>query len=324
MSIIERCGKYSKKKLRDTKTFREMGVFIALVVLCVIVGVVNPVFFSPTNILNVLRQISMMGIIAVGGAMVIITGGIDLSVGSMIALGGVLCAWFTTQGVHPWISLLITVAVCVGLGIITSALFIVKLNITPFIATLAMMNIAKGITFMITRGVPIPFKTCLDFMGGNVGPIPVSVIIMFTVMIIGHIVLSKSEFGRKVYALGGNERAAILSGIQVNRVKIVTYAIIAGLSALSGVIAATNVSSAVTSTGNGYELEVIAAVVIGGTSLSGGRGTILGVLFGAAILGVIKNGFVLLMIPNYWQYITTGVVIVVACAVDELRRRRSN
>lgn len=304
--------------------FKEIGVLVALIALCAVIGIINPVFFQFNNILNVLRQISMLGIVAVGGAMVIITGGIDLSVGSMIALGGVLCAWFCQLGLNPWLAMLSTIILCACLGMITSAFFIVRLNIAPFIATLAMMDVAKGITFMITRGVPVPFKTSLDFIGGTVGPIPVSVIIMFAIMILGHVVLTKTEFGRKIYALGGNERAAILSGVRVNAIKIAVYAIISGLSALSGMIAAANVNSAVTSSGNGYELDVIAAVVIGGASLSGGRGSILGVLLGAAILGVIKNGFVLLMIPNYWQYITTGLVIVVACAVDEYRRSRSN
>lgn len=306
------------------KSFKELGVLLALVALCIVIGLINPVFFSPNNLLNVLRQISMLGIVAVGGAMVIITGGIDLSAGTMIALGGILCAWFVQLGLNAWLAMLASIAACAILGTITSSLFIVKLRITPFIATLAMMDISKGITFMITRGVPISFKTSLDFIGGTIGPIPVSVIIMFVVMIIGYIVLEKTEFGRKIYALGGNERAAILSGVRVNRIKISVYAIISGLCALAGIIAAANVSSAVTSSGNGYELEVIAAVVIGGASLSGGRGSILGVLLGACILGVIKNGFVLLMIPNYWQYITTGVVIVIACALDEFRRSRSN
>lgn len=306
------------------KSFKELGVLLALVALCIIIGLINPVFFSPSNLLNVLRQISMLGIVAVGGAMVIITGGIDLSAGTMIALGGILCAWFVQLGLNAWLALLAAVAICAGLGAVTSSLFIVKLRITPFIATLAMMNITKGIAFMITRGVPISFKTSLDFIGGTVGPIPVSVIIMFVVMFIGYIILGKTEFGRKIYALGGNERAAILSGVRVNGIKIAVYAIIAGLCAIAGIIAAANVSSAVTSSGNGYELDVIAAVVVGGASLSGGRGSILGVLFGACILGVIKNGFVLLMIPNYWQYITTGTVIVIACALDEFRRSRSN
>jgi len=141
------------------KSFKELGVLVALVALCAVIGFINPVFFSPNNILNVLRQISMLGIVAVGGAMVIITGGIDLSAGTMIALGGILCAWFVQLGLNPWLAMLAAIAFCSSCGALTSSLFIVKLRITPFIATLAMMDIAKGITFMITKGVPIQFKT---------------------------------------------------------------------------------------------------------------------------------------------------------------------
>ncbi len=309
------------KSAGKLKTFNELGILIVLAALCVIIGIFNNVFFTPNNVINVLRQISVMAIIAVGEAFVIITGGIDLSVGSFLSLGGVSCAFMIAAGINPWIALLLAVALGVGLGMVSGAI-IVKLKINPFIATLAMLNIVKGISYLISGGLPINFENEIDFLGGTIGDLPVPIILMFVIIIIGHILLTKTEFGRNVFAVGGNEKAAKLSGIRVERVKLSVYAIIGGLAAFTGIITAANLNSADTAAGTGYELDVIAAAVIGGCSLSGGQGSIVGVLIGAGILGVIRNGFILLMVSSYWQMITIGLVIVAACAFDQFRRSR--
>ena len=307
--------------LKKWGNFNEGGVLLALIALCLVVGCINPVFFSLQNIIRVLRQISSIGIIAVGGAFVIITGGIDLSVGSFMAFGAVGIAKLVSLGVEPILALLI---ILIGAGIcgLASGFITVKMSLNPFIVTLAMMNIISGVTYLFSNGIPISFDTYLNFFGRDVGGIPVAIFVMLIIMIVGHIVLSKTEYGRKVFAVGGNEKAAKLSGINVHRIKCSVYAMTAALAALAGVITCANLNSGDDSTGSGYELDVIAACVIGGCSLDGGKGSILGVFIGTAILGVINNGFVLLRIPASWQSITIGIVIILACILDQMNRKK--
>lgn len=302
--------------------FNELGVFIALIIICVVVNSINPLFFTTMNVLNVLRQISTTAIIAVAMAFVIITGGIDLSVGSFLCIGGVLCAKLTETNVNPWVALLISLVTAGMLGAV-SGFFIVVLRIVPFIATMAMMNIVRGLAYLLCEGMPVPFNTELNFLGGKLFKIiPIPAVIMVIVLLIGHFVLTQTMFGRNLFAVGGNERAAKLSGIKVNKIKFSVYIIIAVLSAFAGIITAANTSSAASNMGEGKEMDVIAAAVIGGCSLAGGQGSIIGVIIGAAILGVIRNGFVLLVIPSSWQSITIGAVLVIACALDLIQNKR--
>lgn len=309
------------KFIHKIKNFNELGVLLTLVGICLIIGVFNPVFFTGMNAMNVLRQIAVMAIIAVGEGFVIITSGIDLSVGSMLSLGGVLCAALCANGFNPWLALVAAVLIGAGLGLFSGAIIVV-FRINPFIATLAMLNIVKGIAYLITQGLPITFDTSLNFLGVTVAGIPISGIIMLFIVLLGHMILTKTEFGRMIFAVGGNERAAKLSGIKVEKVKLAVYAIVAALASFAGILSAANLSSADVAMGSGYELDVIAAVVIGGCSLAGGQGSIAGVLIGSAILGVIRNGFVLLRIPSYWQTITIGAVIIIACALDQVKKRK--
>lgn len=306
---------------KKISSFNEGGVLIALILLCVVIGLLNPVFFSGNNIIKVLRQFSAIGIIAVGAAFVIVTGGIDLSVGSFMAFGAVGTAKLVSMGIEPVLALVVMLVVASVCGLI-SGIIIVKLNLNPFIVTLAMMNIISGVTYLFSNGIPISFNNYLNFLGGEFLNIPVAIYVMIIVMIIGHVVLSKSEFGRKVFAVGGNAKAAKLSGINVDKVKCSVYTLTAALSCLTGVITCANLSSGDVSTGSGYELNVIAACVIGGCSLDGGQGSILGVFIGSAILGVIKNGFILLRIPASWQTITIGLVIILACTLDQIKRKK--
>ncbi len=310
---------FSLRKLTD---FNEGAVLLALIALCIVIGCINPTFFTIKNIVKVLRQISAIGIISVAGAFVIVTGGIDLSVGSFMAFGAVGIAMLVSLGTPPILALLIILAAAAAFGLL-NGLVIVKIELNPFIVTLAMMNVISGITYLFSNGIPIHFDTYLNFLGSDFLDIPISIFIMLAIMVIGHIILSKTEYGRKVFAVGGNEKAAKLSGINVHKIKCSVYIMTAVLACLAGVITCANLNSGDVSTGSGYELNVIAACVIGGCSLEGGRGSIVGVFIGAAILGVIKNGFVLLRIPASWQTITTGIVIIIACIMDQLSRRKS-
>lgn len=310
-----------KNGLKKAFSFEEVGIFIALIVLFVFMSFASPVFFTFGNLVNVLRQISFIGIISVGMAYVIITGGIDLSVGSILALGGVVMATFTQLGVPPIISMALAL-VAGGIAGSINGIVIVKTKINAFIATMAMMNIVKGVTYLITGGMPVSFNNYLDWLGGGtILMVPVPIYVMAIVLIIGHILLNKTVLGKNIFAVGGNEKYAMLSGINTNKIKIFVYTATGVLCALAGTINACNLKLADTAAGSGMEMDVIAAVVIGGVSMTGGKGSIRGVLMGAAIMGIIRNGFVLLKLSSYLQLISIGVVIVVAVALDQIKKK---
>ncbi|MDC7232531.1 MAG: ABC transporter permease [Spirochaetales bacterium] len=303
---------------------REASVLIALIVLCVALSLMSPYFLKQRNIFSVLRQISAIAIMAVGQALIIITGGIDLSVGSMLGLMGVLTAVFSTWHLPPVLVFLIVIFCGILMGSI-NGLLVTKVNITPFIVTIGMMNIARGLSLLITGGMPIHIDSSINFLGGGyLGPIPFSVIIMALIAVLGILFASRTLPGRNVYAVGNNDRAAELSGVRVHRVKIMVYAITGALCALAGIIIGGTLNSADPNSGKGYEMDVIAAVILGGTSLSGGEGTIQGVLIGAALMGVLRNAFVLLGISAYLQIVTIGVVIIGAVAIDSFKTMQSS
>jgi len=326
MVITQKTEKVKSKEpikwYKKITQIEEFGILVALVVICILIAIANPIFLTFGNIMNVLMQISLVCIMAVGAAFVIITGGIDLSVGSTLTLGGVLVAQFYTMGFNPWIALFLAVLMGSFVGSV-NGLLIVKLNINPFITTMAMMSVIKGVAYLITGGMPISFNTDINFLGGGTFfSIPVPVIIMLIIVLFGHVLLTKTIFGKYVFAVGGNEKSAKLSGVDVHLTKIKVYSLLGALGALAGVITACNLRIADTAAGNGREMDVIAAVVIGGASLSGGKGSIKGVLIGAAIMGVIRNGFVLLRLSSYLQLISIGAVIVIAVAIDQLKKRK--
>lgn len=314
--------KTNSKLMNAFLHFDEGGALIALAVLCLIVGIINPVFFSAKNLINVLRQFSFIGIVAVGGAFVIITNGIDLSVGSFMGFGAVSFAWLCSLEMPPVAALFVVLIAGAVLGSL-NGLGVVKLGLNPFIVTLGMQYIVRGLTMLISGGLPIKFDNYMNWMGGQWMTVPVSIYFMLVIMIIGYVVLSKTEYGRQVYAVGGNARAAKLSGIKVGGVQTSVYAMTGLLACLAGMISCANLGSGDVSTGTQMEMNVITACVLGGVSLDGGRGSILGVFIGAAIIGVIKNGFVLLMIPSAWQTVTLGAFLVLACTLDQFKRRRS-
>lgn len=308
---------------------REMGVFIALVVLTIAMSFLSPYFWSSQNVFNVLRGMSTIGIMAIGETMIIITAGIDLSVGSILAASSVLTARLIfLEVMPPWLAVLIGLGGGTLLGL-TNGLVITKAKVNPFITTLGMLSIARGLTYLGASGLQgtvasnVPMRDeAVNFLGaGYIGLVPFPVIEMFILVIIFSLFLRFSVLGRQIYATGSNEQAARLSGVPIDRVKIFVYAITGTLCALAGIMTGGLLSTAATNAGVGMELAVIAAVVIGGASLMGGEGTIIGSIIGAAIMAVLRNAFVLLHVPIFAQTIAIGVVIILAVAADQLRRR---
>jgi ribose transport system permease protein len=291
-------------------------------VLSAVISLLSPFFLRVNNVFNVLRQFSIIGILAVGEALVIITGGIDLSVGSVVGLCGVITALLSNLGLPAPLVLLASVAFGLFVGSL-NGLLVTRAGINPFIVTLGMLSIARGTALLITGGLPVSNETPITWLGGGyVGPVPVPVILMFLVAAAGQLFASRTLAGRNVYVVGDNERAAFLSGIRVKRVKAMVFMISGALCALGGIIVSGTLNSAEPAAGTGYELDVIAAVVIGGASLSGGEGSVVGVIIGAALMGVLRNGFVLLGISAYWQVVSIGLVIILAVGLDSLKTRR--
>jgi len=302
---------------------------IALVVLCVALSILSDKFMTADNVWNVMRQISVNICIAVGMTLVVLTSGIDLSVGSVLALCGAITAGLLKNGLSIQSADLFigfTILGAAVAGIFTGALAgafngwtITRFKVPPFVATLAMLTIARGLTMLWTKGFPISVLGD-DFARIGTGwfiGIPVPVWISALVVAAAVILTGKTPLGRYIYAIGGNENAARLSGININKVKITVYAIAGALAAVGGLIVTSRLDSAQPNAGVSYELDAIAAVVIGGTSLSGGKGSIWGTVLGAVIIGVLNNGLVLLNVSPFWQQVVKGAVILLAVIIDK-------
>jgi len=308
----------------DVKRFfgERLGALLALAGLCLLFGALSARFFDWDNFINVARQISINGIIAVGMTLIIVTSGIDLSVGSVLALSICVSGVMMEGGTAAPLALAVGLGVGLACGAV-NGLVITRLGISPFIASLGMMSIARGAAMVVTGGNPI---THLDkrffFLGtGALLGVPVPVWVMAVVGLAGAFLLERTRTGRYALALGSNEEAVRLSGVSVNRYKLVLYVLMGGLAAIAGWILSARVASADPSAGVLMELEAIAAVVIGGASLKGGRGSVAGTLIGAAIMGVLNNGLVLLGISAFWQQVLVGLVIIGAVGVDQLKTR---
>lgn len=302
---------------------KEFPILAAFVLLCLTVSLLSPYFLKSQNIFNVLRQFSIIGILAVGEALVIITGGIDLSIGYLLGLCGVLTAILAKAGVPAPVIFIIIVAFGATVSLM-SGLLVTKANINPFIVTLGMMNIFRGVSLLITGGMAIQYKSAITVLGsGYIGPVPIPVIVMFVVVSLGILFTKCTQPGRNVFAVGSNMRAAKLSGVNIDATRIMTFVITGALCGLCGMIQSGTLKTSEPMAGGGYELDVIAAVVIGGTSMSGGEGTVLGVIIGAAIMGVLKNSFVLLNVSAYWQIVVLGLVTILAVAVDALKTKKA-
>ncbi len=311
----------NRKKLLSKEWLIEQKSLIALLFLVVVVSFLNPNFFTVDNLLNILRQTSVNAIIAVGMTLVILTAGIDLSVGSVLALCGAFAATLVAMEVPVLVAVPTALLAGAALGAI-SGIIIAKGKVQAFIATLVTMTLLRGVTMVYTDGRPIStgFTDTADtfawFGTGYALGIPVPVWLMVVVFAGAWYLLNHTRFGRYVYALGGNESATRLSGINVDRVKIGVYAICGLLAALAGIIVTSRLSSAQPTAGMGYELDAIAAVVLGGTSLMGGKGRIMGTLIGALIIGFLNNALNLLDVSSYYQMIAKAVVILLAVLVD--------
>lgn len=305
----------------------EFGVLIALVVLCVLMTFLNEHFLTPANIVNILQQISQIAILSVGMALIIITGGIDLSVGYAVGLTGCCCCYMYQLGYSWPVVMILTLLLGVFIGLVNGCL-ITGLNIAPFIVTLGTSNIMRGLTLFLTGGMPISVKGPLTWLGRTklFDVINVSILLMLVVAVLGTVFSNRTVTGRNIYAVGNNERAAQLSGIHVKRIKILVYVLQGFLAGLCGIVASGKLMSADASLGSGYEMNVIAAAVIGGVAMTGGEGKVWGAVIGACIIGVLNNAFILLGLSSYWQTASVGIVIILAVSIapvkEVLRERK--
>ncbi|WP_422446606.1 ABC transporter permease [Thermoanaerobacterium sp. DL9XJH110] len=310
-----------EKKTGLKEKICKLQSIVGLLLLCAVLTVLTPRFLTYSNLFNVLRQTALNAIIAVGMTFVVLTGGIDLSVGSILAFSSVVAASMAHGGGPAWIAILVGLIIGCMLGFF-NGIAITKGNVPPFIATLAMMTMARGATLVYTNSQPITgLGEGFYFIGnGYLGPFPFPVVIVLAIFALTYYVLGQTRLGRYIYATGSNEEAAKLTGINTGYIKLQVYTISGFTAALSGVIITSRLNSAPPTIGTGAELDAIAAVVLGGTSLAGGQGSILGTFVGALIIGVLNNGLNLLNVSSYYQLLAKGAVILLAVLLD---RRKS-
>jgi ribose transport system permease protein len=320
-----------QQRFRTGIGFRQLNVLIAFALLCAFFWWRNPgVFTKPANLAVIMRFVATFGILGIGEVLVIITGGIDLSVGSMTALTGVLVAWLINKGafgiasfgVVPAILIVLAFAAAVGLW---HGFFVTRVGVPAFIITLGTWLIARGAAAYVTRGYPVVFPTGHPFLElgqGEIYSIPIMFIVMVVVALIASFILNLTTLGRHIYAVGGNLEAARVSGVKIDGVRMFCYAASAVMAGITGILLASRLGQGTPVVGSAYELWAIAATVIGGTSLFGGEGTVLGAILGAAIMGVMQNGMVLVNLSSYVQDVILGAVLVIAVTYDTLRRRR--
>ena len=319
-----------KSKLKDKKTIEGIKLIVSkyqiiliFIVMVVIASLLSPAFMTTSNITNILRQVSVVGIVSVGVTAVMIGGGIDLSMGSIIAFSSVVAASLAQAGSNYAIGIVAGILAGTACGLFNGAIIAI-FNIAPFIVTLGMMTIAKGMALLYSGGLPIGnLDPSYEFIGqGRIIGIPIPVIIFFIVVLIMHYIMSKAAFGRHLYAIGGNINAARAAGISIKRNKVLVYALNGLLAGLAGVILTARVSTGAPLAGTGYELDAITAVVSGGTSLGGGVGFIGGTLVGALVIGVLNNSLTLLGVNPFWQLVIKGLIIIFAVILDQLRKKR--
>ena len=308
--------------------FRKYGIVLALIILIIALTVATNKFFTPNNLITILTQTSINALLAIGVTFVILTGGIDLSVGSVLAVSGVVFAMFAQvddNGVMMYpavVAVIMGILVGLAFGIFNGAI-VAKAKVAPFIVTLGTLTIARGTALLLSNGRPVSdmapdFK---EFGSGTLGGIPYLVIVMIIVAVIATFVLSKTKFGRYVYAVGGNEEAARASGIPASNIKMTTYIISGFICGIAGVLQSCRIVVGQPNIGQGYELDAISAVVIGGTALSGGVGKMWGTIVGAFIIGVLNNGLDLLGVSSYWQQVISGAIIIGAVLLDRTDKK---
>lgn len=322
-----------RARLFAPTALQKMLAFASLLVLLVFFSFASPAFMQIDNILGILQATAVNGVLAIASTFVIITGGIDLSVGTLMTFTAVICGVFLSFWHMPmWIGVLAAIGTGAVCGTVSGTLT-AKMRIPPFIATLGMMLLLKGLSLVVSSDKPIYFTDTENFymisQDSLIGrivpslPIPNAVLILFVLAIVSSITLNRTALGRYTFALGSNEEAVRLSGVNVDRWKIAIYGLGGAICGIAGLLIASRLNSAQPALGQGYELEAIAAVVIGGTSLSGGSGTILGTIIGAFIMSVLTNGLRIMSVAQEWQIVVTGLIIILAVYADILRRRKS-
>jgi ribose transport system permease protein len=313
----------TQKHIAVFVALRRLGPLLGLLVICGILSAVSPDFLTVSNLFNVLRQISINALLAFGMTLVILTGGIDLSVGSILALSGAVTAGLLAGGTDALTASLAGLALGTVLGA-ANGLLVSFGRIAPFIATLATMTVYRGLVLVYTEGKPVSYSNeSFALLGkGYFLEIPVPVIWMIIFCLLLHLVLKHTVFGRRVYAVGGNEEASLFSGIRTGRIKLAVYTLSGFFAAFGGIVLTSRLYSAQPTAGMGYELDAIAAAVLGGASLSGGRGWIFGTLAGAMIMGVLDNGLNLLNVSSFYQQVVKGLVILLAVLLDRSREGR--
>ena len=331
-TVLEQAGP-SRSGLFTVAAMQKAVAFVVLIALIAYFGVAAPNFLTQLNIVGILQATAVNGVLGVACTFVIISGGIDLSVGTLMTFTAVMCGVFLTNWGLPMMFGVVAALVSGALCGAVSGIIIAKLRVPPFIATLGMMLLLKGLALVIAQDKPIYFNDTPNFsvisndsLVSYFLPsfeVPNGVLILFLVAIAASIVLNKTLLGRYIFALGSNEEAARLSGVNVDFWKIVTYALGGMICGVAGLIIASRLNSAQPALGQGYELEAIAATVIGGTSLSGGRGTMLGTIIGAFIMSVLTNGLRIMGVAQEWQIVVTGVIIIAAVYVDMRLRQRT-
>lgn len=313
---------WSSRRDRFLDVLAENGALVGLLVVCVAMFIATPDFLTAENLLNVGIQAAVVAVLAFGMTFVIVAGGIDLSVGSVAALAAIVGGWASvTLGLSGPLVLLVGLLTGLVVGTVNGAA-IAYIGLPAFIATLAMLSIARGLALVISEGSPLAMPSAVTVLGDDLGPMPIPVLVLVGAGLVAAFLLARTVIGRSMYAVGGNEEAARLSGLPVKRVTVVVYALSGLFAGLAGLLLAGRLGSAQPQAAFGYELDAIAAVVIGGASLSGGVGKATGTLIGALVLAVIRNGLNLLNVTAFWQQVVIGLVIAIAVAVDVLRRRR--
>jgi len=302
---------------------REFAIIVALFVMLVIFAIVDPIYISSGNLLDIIEQSTINGLLAIGITFAIITGGIDLSVGSTFAIVIVTVGNMLKAGVPPFIAVLIGLLFGYILGIV-NGLLITQMRLQPFIATLGTMSVYRGIAYVITGGWPVlsmpsTYRKMLD--GDIIGDIPISVLILFAFAFVGYIYLKYLRAGMHLYAIGNNEEATRLSGVNVDRLKTMAYGLCGVGAALSGMILLARLGTGEPTAGQGYELNAIAAAAIGGTSLAGGKGSMLGTLLGALLLSALKVGLIVAGVDTFWQFIATGLIIIIAAYFETIQNK---
>lgn len=313
--------KFGIKLKKENRSFREFGVLMVLLGIVVVLSIATPSFLKAQNIINIVRQMTEIGIMAIGMTMVIVSAEIDLSIGSIYGATAMIAAILIKDGVSPTIAFVIAIAVGAAIGFINGFLS-TKARMPAFIVTLGTMQIFRSVAYAVSGGRSIGAFSAESQaswffgIGGNIGPIPIQIIIMICLYVIAYIIMKKTKIGFDIYATGGNKRAAKLAGINTDKMKIISFVVMGVLSAFAGMISIAYLKSVPTTAGSGREMDVIAAVILGGTSMNGGRGSVLGTFIGAAIMAVVRNGMVLLSVPAFWQSGFIGIIIIVAVLMD--------